>query len=495
MTQAAPTPSEGQAAEQRFLASVSHEIRTPLNGILGMASLLSETELSPAQADYVSAIRQSGARLLDLLNNVLDYARMDAAGIELEESETDLRQLAQDVVELLSPRAHTRGLDVCVRSSGDLPFRLYLDDGRLRQILFNLVGNAIKFTEAGGVLVDLFTCRQNETLVIDITDSGPGLSDEAQSRLFSAFEQAEARHRGIDGGVGLGLTIVKRLVDAMGGDIQLTSAPGLGARFRVTLPLKQTVATTRTNPSADRPLRIGLAGLSAPLILSLSSMAQSAGHRVILNSTSDVDVWLADASLPPRELQKLSASAKVLALIRPEDRDHIEGLRAHGCSGYLMRPVRAASLLERLSLQGQAAAEADEDAFSSRKLTGRILIADDNAVNALLATRILEKAGYTCMSAATGAEALEAVQTSAFDIVLMDLRMPVMDGFEAMKKIRGLGVEKNTVPIIAVSAEINPDVERAARAAGADAVAAKPLDAQTLRSIVERWIKAEARSQ
>ena len=160
-----------------------------------------------------------------------------------------------------------------------------------------------------------------------------------------------------------------------------------------------------------------------------------------------------------------------------------------------MRPVRAASLLERLSLQGQAAAEADEDAFSSRKLTGRILIADDNAVNALLATRILEKAGYTCMSAATGAEALEAVQTSAFDIVLMDLRMPVMDGFEAMKKIRGLGVEKNTVPIIAVSAEINPDVERAARAAGADAVAAKPLDAQTLRSIVERWIKAEARSQ
>jgi CheY-like chemotaxis protein len=492
MTDTAPSQTDSQAAEQRFLASVSHEIRTPLNGILGMASLLSETELSAAQADYVSAIRQSGARLLDLLNNVLDYARMDAAGIELEESETDLRQLAQDVVELLSPRAHTKGLDVCIRAASDMPRRLLLDDGRIRQILFNLVGNAIKFTETGGVLVDLFSSQANQTITIDITDSGPGLTDEAQSRLFSAFQQAEASHRGIDGGVGLGLTIVKRLVDAMCGDINLTSAPGLGARFRITLPLRSSASEQTHDASAEKPLKIGLSGLSTPLILSLSSMAQSAGHSVTLDGGADVDVWLADASLPPSALQNLSRSGQVLALIRPEDRDHIEGLRAHGCSGYLMRPVRAGSLLERLSLQGSAGSDADEQDFETKPASGRVLVADDNAVNALLATRTLEKAGYSCISAATGAEALEAVQTSDFDIVLMDLRMPVMDGYEAMRQVRCLPSEKSQIPMIAVSAEINPDVERAARTAGADAVASKPLDAQTLRTIVERWIAKKA---
>ena len=152
--------------EQRFIASVSHEIRTPLNGILGMASLLSETELTPAQADYVTAIRQSGARLLDLLNNVLDYARMDAAGIELELSDVDLIQLAQDVAELLSPRAHERGLDICVRSTPGFPTKVKLDDGRMRQILFNLVGNAIKFTDTGGVLIDLFSPSNSETVTV-----------------------------------------------------------------------------------------------------------------------------------------------------------------------------------------------------------------------------------------------------------------------------------------------------------------------------------------
>jgi CheY-like chemotaxis protein len=490
------TPSEiGSGVEQRFIASVSHEIRTPLNGILGMASLLAETDLTAAQADYVNAIRHSGARLLDLLNNVLDYARMDAAGIDLEPTDVDLVQLAQDVAELLSPRAHADGLDIGIRTGDSFPASLRLDDGRIRQILFNLVGNAIKFTETGGVLIDLL--RENDSVVIRVIDSGPGLAQDEQTRLFDAFGQAQSSHRGIDGGVGLGLTIVKRLVDAMQGSIRLVSEPGWGACFEVNFPIAGSVhglPSPIPQPTVT-PLTVGLAGLSPPLSLSLSGMLTRFGHTAIAGEVpGPVDVWLADASIPPARMKSLSATAPLIVLIRPEDRSQIEALRASGSAAYLMRPVRPASLLARLNaLQADGVVTDDStegEADETASATGiTVLVADDNAVNALLATRTLEKAGYRCVSAATGAEALEAVQTQEIDLVLMDLRMPVMDGYDAMKQIRALDSPKASVPMIAISAEVNPDVERRARASGANAVASKPLDAQTLRKLADTWYR------
>ncbi len=497
MTQT-PSPSEPTSdTSKRFVASVSHEIRTPLNGILGMASLLAETELTPAQADYVTAIRQSGARLLDLLNNVLDFARMDAAGIDLELSEVNLVHLAQDVAELLSPRAHEKHLDICVRAEPGFPALLQLDDGRLRQILFNLSGNAIKFTETGGVLIDLST--RDNALLIRVIDTGPGIAQADQARLFEAFGQAEASHLGVDGGVGLGLAIVKRLVTAMNGDIRLISEKGFGACFEVCLPLPEQNQVRRSGQRTDvKPLKVGLFGLSTPLVLSLSSILAEAGHRPILgNIESTVDLWIADSSTLPGTLRQLANVAPLVTLIRPEDRSHIERLRDMGSAAYLMRPIRRASLFARLAAlqengrledETNGADEPDPPILAKRSGDGRILVADDNAVNSLLATRTLEKVGYQCQTAATGAEALEAMETQTFDLILMDLRMPVMDGFEAMKRIRSMPTEKNSTPIIAISAEINPDVERAARAAGADAVAAKPLDAETLRSIAGRWM-------
>lgn len=478
--------------EQRFIASVSHEIRTPLNGILGMASLLSETELSPAQADYVTAIRQSGARLLDLLNNVLDYARMDAAGIELELSDVDLIQLAQDVAELLSPRAHERGLDICVRSTPGFPTKVKLDDGRMRQILFNLVGNAIKFTETGGVMIDL--AETSTGVCLKVVDSGPGLSQSEQVELFSAFRQADASHRGIDGGVGLGLTIVKRLIDAMGGDIRLISEKDWGANFEIHLPVEHQVPESESPECAAKlkPLNVGLIGLSPPLSLSLSAMLHEAGHIPLIGEHGrKIDLWIADASLAPGRIKALAGSAPLITLIRPEDRSQIDALRNFGSIAYLMRPLRPASLIARLDAlhrNGSFTGNDEENANTDEEnVSAAVLIADDNQVNALLATRTLEKIGYKCITAATGAEAVEAVQMQDFDLVLMDLRMPVMDGFEAMRQIRGLDSPKARVPMIAISAEVNPETERKARNSGADAVASKPLDAQTLRTLANTW--------
>ena len=478
----------GQALEQRFIASVSHEIRTPLNGILGMASLLAETDLTPSQADYVNAIRQSGARLLDLLNNVLDYARMDATGVELEYTDASITQIAQDVVELLSPRAHAKFIDICIRQTSVIPSALRLDDGRIRQVLFNLCGNAIKFTETGGVLVDL--SWKSDKLTLRVIDSGPGLTPTEQDRLFKAFGQADSSHRGKDGGVGLGLKIVDTLVSAMGGTVSLTSQKGCGACFEVQMPANTSEAQDPAKTERPSlPNRVGLVGLSPPMALSISNSLHFFNTTVLVDpNTDDVDCWLADASLPPRQLQKLVEKAPVIALIRPEDRSHIEAFRDMGMTGYLMKPIRQSSLFTRLVEvnKGDVTVEESDD-FLDPAENAKVLVADDNAVNALLATRTLEKSGYQCVTAATGSEALEAAETQDFDLILMDLRMPVMDGFESMRHIRNLPTHKAQVPMIAISAEINPEVERNARASGADAVASKPLDAETLRKLAATW--------
>ncbi|MEL6956044.1 MAG: ATP-binding protein [Pseudomonadota bacterium] len=481
-------PPKDHAAEKTFLATASHEIRTPLNGILGTVSLLLETELSPAQREYAEAIRGSGARLLDLLNNVLDHARLDAGGVELEEEVFCPVRLGREVVELLSPRAHASGLDIAARALV-LPMATRRGDaGRIRQILFNLIGNALKFTETGAVMLDITSLDAG--VMYSVRDTGPGIAPADRERLFEAFRQVQASDAQKDGGVGLGLSIVRRLTHLLGGSIEVHGAPGHGTRFDVFLPLRE-ADQKPTHDLAQLGGRVGLIGLPPATALTLASMLKNASVTPwALPDTAptgghDCDVLLIGADLPARRIVSHAAQTTSLIVLRPEDRGAIARFREMGCKGWLVRPLRASSVIERVYLARQGSAHTERE--DTKVAAGHVLIADDNPVNALIARRALESTGFTVSVAATGVEALESLDTRPTDLVLMDLRMPIMDGFEATRRLRASGV---SVPVIAISAEVNPEIERAAKAAGADLVATKPIDPQTLRTLALKWTGA-----
>lgn len=472
--------------EQSFLATASHEIRTPLNGILGTVSLLLETELSAAQREYADAIQNSGERLLDLLNNVLDFARLDTGEIEVSEEVFRPTALAREVIELLSPRAHTRGLDIALRCHADRALTLRGDAGKTRQVLFNLIGNALKFTDEGSILVDL--AFEDGQLILDVYDSGPGISATDQARLFDAFQQVSHTDNQKDGGVGLGLAIVRRICEALDGQISISSTLGIGTRFRVELPFEaqKSEAYLAANDAIEG--RVILVGLPAATTLSASASLLQAGAEVLnilppsAAMKTRADLILASAALPEDTLRALCNTAPVLIVLRPEDRAEMPRFRTLGAAGWMVRPLRAKSLIERagLAISGADASETETPETGH----GHVLIADDNPINALIARRAMESSGFTTTLATTGREALDAVEQISPDLILMDLRMPIMNGFEAMKKLRAAG---HTVPVIAVSAEINPEIERRARDAGANGVAAKPLDAEALRQLALKW--------
>ena len=323
-----PKEASGHSADQVFLATTSHEIRTPLNGILGTASLLLEAELQPAQREYVETIRLSGSRLLDMLNNILDYARLDAGEVELENTWFSPTRLANEVVELLAPRAHTANIDIAVRNRLEAPMEIFGDNGRIRQILFNLIGNALKFTATGGVLIEI--SQQNDQIVWSIIDTGPGISATDQANLFEAFRQTSAGDAQKDGGVGLGLAIAKKLTRMLGGEVLVDSALGVGTVFRLKIPTKSR-PTAAAPPFSNLPERVTLVGLPTPTTLAVSEIMQAANiqplHATAETLPDEPGVILADAALPSDEIAQLAARAATLVVLRPEDRSMIARYR------------------------------------------------------------------------------------------------------------------------------------------------------------------------
>jgi signal transduction histidine kinase/CheY-like chemotaxis protein len=470
----------------RFTAAVSHEIRTPLNGILGMAALLEESELTPAQLDYTRAIRKSGARLLDLLNNVLDFSRMEAGDIPLDAAPFDPSDLVQDVAELLAPRAHAAGLDIAAVVHPDLPRRMIGDAGRLRQVLFNLAGNAVKFTDAGSVLIEARPGSDGAGLDLVVRDTGAGVPEHAKARLFDAFSQVSAADARRDGGVGLGLAIVARLVAAMKGKVSLSSSYGHGAMFVVELPLEAVPQLAPVKHPKARALHVAIELPPASLLAVISALSD--GNTYFVDNQSEADLVILDAAMPPAHIEAIARKKKTLIVLRPGDRSRLDTFREMGTAGYLIRPLRAASIIERvgLTLAGAVQSEPKDEAPKPGE-AGSVLIADDNAVNALLARSALKAAGFRVDTAGTGAEALERMGETAYSLVFMDIRMPVMDGLEATRRIRRLPGPASETPIIALTADIDPELEDRAREAGVSQLAAKPIDPPRLRELALRW--------
>ncbi|MDO9430415.1 MAG: response regulator [Pseudomonadota bacterium] len=484
-----PNQEPRVSAEQ--LASLSHEFRTPLNGVLGMARLLEGTGLTQEQRAYVTALRESGEHLLGLVNDVLDFARLGADKIELFPTTFEVESLLRSVCELLSPRAHEKGLEIAWAAPAGIG-QAVADEGRLRQILLNFAGNAIKFTTHGGVLV---TVAQTDTgLRFTVEDTGPGVSEAAREKIFEAFEQADPLNDMQLGGAGLGLAIARKLAKAMDGAVGVETASHGGAAFWFEADFP------RLPQEPDQSLagrRVAIASDSAIIADAAQRQIVAAGGEpftahdlaAALAATDAIDVLLIDRALAP---EPAPAGRTALILLAPEERGHIDAYRAAGYSGYLIKPLRRASLAERvLAALGANAAQAerdDDDRVAPAAAPGaRILLVEDNPINALLARALLTREGCRVDQAGGGEEALAALSVGVYDLILMDMRMPGMSGLEAARRVRERGLR---TPMVALTANAFEEDRHACLAAGMDDFLVKPLSSDALRAALARWTGA-----
>jgi CheY-like chemotaxis protein len=500
ISEAAP---RDEGAEHQFLRLMSHEMRTPLNGVIGMLGLIARTRLDGAQRAYVETARSSAEHLLGLVNDLLDYARLDAGRLEFDAAPVDLETLVRGVAELLSPKAHDRGLEIAWSVAADAP-DVVADEGRLRQVLFNLAGNAVKFTEAGGVRIHVerrggTAARPRLAFVVD--DTGPGVPTEARARIFEEFGHVDASDASRFGGAGLGLAVVRRLAEAMDGTVTVADRPdGPGARFR----FEAAFPAVADAPERGRPLEGQTVAVDSPdPFVRAAAIAQIEASGGGVADVAGVTLIDHSARAVAHGLASRPAEGLAIVLLKPSERDLIARYRSAGFQGYLIKPLRRASLAERvLAAAGVRPSiqpglppppPPDDDRVMPGRFSGtRVLLVEDNPVGALLAATLLKREGCAVETAASGDEAVDAMKRARYDLVFMDMRMPGMDGPQAARALRTRG---DATPIVALTANAFAEDRKACLEAGMDDHLVKPLELEALRGALARWTNRAERAK
>jgi PAS domain S-box-containing protein len=517
-------------AKSSFLARMSHEIRTPMNGVLGMTELLLETGLTATQRKYAETVQRSGKNLLSIINDLLDFSKIEAGKLELEHVDMDVRRTIEDIVELLAERAHSKGLELACSIPANLATHVKGDPLRVGQVLTNLVGNAIKFTERGSVVVRVDAVAETArevTLRFEVADTGVGISVGAQARIFKEFSQADGSTTRKHGGSGLGLAISKQLVEMMGGTIDVKSDVGVGSTFWFTVTLEK-----QPHAGDERGGAIGLLTGARVLLVESSAMHRGILHAQLTNWQMSVrlaetpkqaldllgeaasrsvpyDMAVIDLGVPgmdaielARTIRERSDIGNVRLVMMTRRHADIRAAHDAGFNACLVKPVRQTVLYESLVnvMAGRTqealapAATPNPAAATPAAIRGHVLLVEDNVINQQVALGILQISGYSVTVVNNGREALDAHAQGGFDLILMDCHMPEMDGYEATRAIRQREAASSAkrIPIIALTANAMARDREECLEAGMDDHLSKPFNMLALQELLERWMNRDA---